>query len=319
MPLRAFSEKIHGVMLSPSLTRPALPTRDGVSPSCVTLPEGPWTTVAEYFAHRFSRFPLQEWQARMARGDVFDASGKRLAPTCLYQAHRKIYYYRSLPPEMPIPFEEKIIYRDDLIVVADKPHFLPVVPSGRYLQETLLVRLKRKLNIDTLVPMHRIDQDTAGLVLFTIQPATRNAYQSLFRDRAVEKHYEAIAPLSDSLSLPAVIRNRLANASTYMQMEVTAGTPNAETHIQLIDKHRTLGRYALHPVTGQRHQLRVHMASLGLPILNDRIYPILQPEIPHGETPDYNQPLKLLAKSIRFTDPITHEPRMFESQRCLSF
>jgi len=306
-------------MISASLTRPPLPVRNGVSASCVALPEGSWPTVADYLAHRFARFPLEEWQTRMARGDVFDASGKMLSPDCPYVSHRKIYYYRSLPPELPIPFEETVVYQDDWIVVADKPHFLPVVPSGRYLQETLLVRLKRKLGIETLVPMHRIDLDTAGLVLFTIQPKTRNAYQAMFRERAVDKHYEAIAPYRADLPLPSVITNRLREAAAFMQMQVTAGEPNAETHLTLLETQGALARYALHPVTGQRHQLRVHMASLGLPIVNDRIYPHLYPELPLGQTPDYDRPLKLLAKSIAFTDPITGARRTFESKRCLTF
>ncbi|RJX31794.1 MAG: pseudouridine synthase [Oxalobacter sp.] len=306
-------------MLSPSLTRPPLPTQNGVSASCVALPAGVWRTLAEYLASRFVRIPLEEWQARMGRGDVLDASGNPLSPDCPYQPHRKIYYYRSLPPEIPIPFQETVIYQDAWIVVADKPHFLPVVPSGRYLQETLLVRLKRKLAIDTLSPMHRIDQDTAGLVLFTIQPKTRNAYQAMFRQRAVEKHYEAIAPYRSGITLPAIVRNRLAEAATFMQMHITEGEPNAETRVALRETQGTLARYALQPITGQRHQLRVHMASLDLPIVNDRIYPVLYPELPLGEAPDFDQPLKLLAKSIAFTDPVTGEHRTFESQRCLQF
>lgn len=306
-------------MLSPLLTRPPLPTQNGVSASCVALPEGPWRTVVDYLADRFSHIPLEEWLARMARGDVRDASGKTLSIDCPFQPHRKIYYYRSLPPEIPIPFEESVIYLDEWIVVADKPHFLPVAPSGRYLQETLLVRLKRKLGIDTLSPMHRIDLDTAGLVLFTIQPKTRNAYQAMFRQREVEKHYEAIAPYRDDLTLPIVVNNRVTETASFMQMHITGGEPNAETHIALRETQGTLARYALHPVTGQRHQLRVHMASLGLPIVNDRIYPHLYPELPLGETPDFDQPLKLLAKSIAFTDPITGKRRSFESPRCLQF
>lgn len=306
-------------MLSPLLSRPPLPARDGVGASCVALPDGGWPRVVDYLAHRFPRFPLEEWQARMARGDVFDASGKVIPPDCPYQAQRKIYYYRSLPPELPIPFEESVVYCDDLIVVADKPHFLPVVPSGRYLHETLLVRLKRKLGIDTLVPMHRIDLDTAGLVLFTIQPKTRNAYQAMFRERVVDKHYEAIAPFRNDLTLPLTVRNRLGESSSFMQMQITEGAPNAETHVELLETQGLQARYRLHPITGQRHQLRIHMASLGLPIANDRIYPVLYPELPMGQQPDFSLPLKLLAKSISFLDPVTNAWREFESRQCLTF
>ena len=306
-------------MISSLLSRPSLPDRNGVGASSVALPACDWPTLAHFLAHRFSRFSLNEWQARMMRGDVLDARGKLLSPDCPYHAHSKIYYYRNVPFELSIPFEETIIFHDDLIVVADKPHFLPVVPSGRYLQETLLVRLKRKLGIDTLSPMHRIDLDTAGLVLFTIQPKTRNLYQAMFRERTVLKHYEAIAPFRADLSLPLTLKNRLEETSSYMQMHITKGEPNAETHIKLLETRGELARYALYPITGQRHQLRVHMAKLGLPIVNDRIYPYLTPELPIGVAPDYHLPLKLLAKSIAFTDPITGSQRQFESRQCLNY
>jgi tRNA pseudouridine32 synthase / 23S rRNA pseudouridine746 synthase len=156
-------------------------------------------------------------------------------------------------------------------------------------------------------------------VLFAIQPKSRNAYQEMFRNRVVEKHYEAIAPFSAELAMPITINNRLAEASSFMQMRAVEGKPNAKTNVKLLEVNKTLARYALQPVTGQRHQLRVHMASLGLPIINDRIYPHLYPELPIGESPDYDQPLKLLAKSISFTDPMTGERRQFESKRCLNF
>jgi len=298
---------------------PTPPTKNGVSPSCVVLPEGAWSNIVDFLSQRFPRIPQTEWLARILRGDVLDAHGAAFTPDSAYQSHQRIYYYRDLPPEMPIPFDESVLYQDDWIVVADKPHFLPVIPSGRFLQETLLVRLKRKLGIDTLSPAHRIDQDTAGLVLFTIQPQTRNAYQSLFRERTVNKRYEAIAPLRPELALPMVVQNRVIEGPSFMQMRVTEGESNTETRIDLLEIHGRLARYALQPITGQKHQLRVQMATLGIPIVNDRIYPYLTPELAAGETPDYSKPLQLLAKSISFTDPITGQPRQFESHQCLSF
>ena len=298
--------------------KPLLPSKNGVGPSYTTLPEGAWLTIADFLAHRFPRIALAEWIARMQQGDVLDERGTPLTPDSTYRSHQKIYYYRDLPPEKRIPFDETVLYQDDTIVVADKPHFLPVTPSGRFLQETLLVRLKRKLGIDTLSPMHRIDQDTAGLVLFSIQPTMRNAYQALFRQRTVEKRYEAIAPWRKDLTMPITIHNRLAQGSSFMQMRVEEGKPNAETSIDLLEKKDDLARYTLRPITGQKHQLRVQMAMLGIPIVNDRIYPHLHPEIPYGETPDYSKPLQLLAKSITFTDPVSGQLRQFESLQCLN-
>lgn len=259
-----------------------------------------------------------EWLARMQRGEVLDADGVPVSPDCPYRPHAKIYYYRNLPAEPRIPFEATVLYQDDYLVVADKPHFLPVTPAGRYVQETLLVRLKRQLGIDTLAPMHRLDRETAGLVLFTIQPKTRDRYQALFRERAVIKRYEAIAPWRADLSLPLVYRSRLVESAAFMQMEEVAGEPNTETAIELLEVQGTLGRYGLQPLSGQKHQLRAHMNALDLPIINDRIYPEHLPEVTDGAE-DFSRPLQLLAQSLAFTDPISGQLLRFESRLRLDF
>ena len=295
------------------------PSRDGVGASCIVLPAGSWLLLINFLVQRFPAISADVWQMRMAAGEVFDASGQALAVDALYRTHSKIFYYRSVAIETPIPFDEHIIFQDAYLVVADKPHFLPVTPAGRYVQQTLLVRLKRKLGIDTLAPIHRIDRETAGLVLFSIQPATRAAYQRLFRQRAVKKQYEAIARWQPTLRLPMVVRSRLVEAESFMQMQVVDGEANAETRIDLLKVEGTLARYALAPTTGQRHQLRVQMNALGMPILNDRIYPHHLPETPVGEQEDFSQPLQLLAKSLQFVDPVTGQVRRFDSMRSLLF
>jgi tRNA pseudouridine32 synthase/23S rRNA pseudouridine746 synthase len=291
-----------------------LPMRDGVGASCVALPPGDWPTITAFLSRQFPAIERSEWLARMARGDVLDQDGTPVAADTPYRAHGKVYYYRSVAREPRIPFDETVLYRDERLVIADKPHFLPVVPSGRYLQETLLVRLRRKLGIATLAPVHRIDRDTAGLVMFTILPQTRGAYQSLFRLRQVSKRYEAVAPWREDLILPQRRRSRLAEAGAFMQMREVEGEPNAETEIRLLEKRGVLALYDLRPVSGQRHQLRVHMNALGIPILNDGIYPVLQPE---PAEPDYALPLQLLARSLEFVDPYTGREMRFESRLAL--
>ena len=198
-------------------------------------------------------------------------------------------------------------------MVADKPHFLPVTPSGHFLQETLLVRLKKRLGIDTLIPIHRIDRETAGLVMFSVNPGERNAYQALFRHHAVTKHYEAIAPWRHDLALPMTRKSRIVEDEPFFRQREVPGEPNSETQIDVIEINGNQARYALSPVTGKKHQLRVHMNALGLPILNDRMYP------PVANTPDddYSLPLQLLAKSIAFDDPLTGQKRYFQSQLAL--
>ena len=288
--------------------------RDGVSASCVVAPAGDWRTTLEFLCEYFAAISRDEWNDRLARGDVSDESGERIARESPFTPHRKIYYYRTVADEQRILLEETLLFQDEHIVVADKPHFLPVAPAGRFVQETLLVRLKRKLKIDTLAPAHRIDRDTAGLVLFTIQPPERDAYQRMFRERTVEKRYEAIASVCADRAFPQTRRSRLIEGDAFMQMHEVPGEPNAETHIEVIENSGDLARYLLSPVTGQKHQLRVHMAALGVPIVNDRIYPKLIAEQP---VDDFSKPLQLLAKELAFVDPITRQTRRFLSDRRL--
>lgn len=304
-----------------SLMLPAsLSTRDGVGPSCISLPAlpaGAWPKLIDFLAHRFPSISSDEIAARMRCGDIIDEHGSFVSPERCYQAHLKLYYYRSIPDEMRIPFEEEILFRDAYLIAVDKPHFLPVTPGGRYLQETLLVRLKRKLGIDALAPMHRIDRETAGLVLFTIQPSTRGRYQNLFSQRAVVKHYQALAPFRADIKFPMTYRSRLKGAEHFMRMREAEGEPNAETVIEVLEKKDGCARYRLSPLTGKKHQLRVHMAALGIPILNDQIYPryLSKAEI---VADDYSKPLQLLAEQISFTDPVTGQERCFESRRFLN-
>lgn len=291
--------------------------REGVGASCVSLPVGAWPTTLDFLVTRFSAIPRSEWLNRMARGEVIDDGGELVTPETCFTPHRKIYYYRSVANEPRIPFNETVLFQDEFIVVADKPHFLPVVPAGRFVQETLLVRLKRKLGIDNLSPAHRIDRDTAGLVLFTIQPKTRAAYHRLFRDRLIVKHYEAIAGFSAELSFPVTLRSHLAEGPAFMQMREVPGVPNAETHITLLAQYGNLARYALSPVSGQKHQLRVHMAALGIPIVNDRLYPQLLAKDDIDCADRFDHPLQLLAKEISFVDPLSGRARRFTSRQRL--
>ena len=292
-----------------------LPNRSGVGPSCVGLPAGPWRTITDFLVEHFPAISRETWLARMASGHVVDEFGERVTPERAYPNHLRVYYYRDVPGETVIPFEETVLHQDEHLVVADKPHFLPVTPSGNYLQETLLVRLKNRLNIDSLVPIHRIDRETAGLVMFSVQPAERDAYGSLFRQHVVEKNYEAIAPWRGDIDFPLTRKSRIVQDEPFFRQRETAGTPNSETRIDVMEKIGGLARYALSPVTGKKHQLRVHMNALGLPILNDRMYP------PVAQTPDddYATPLQLLAKSIAFVDPVTGQARRFHSQLTLAW
>lgn len=283
-----------------------LPIVSGVGASSCWLPPGPWKTILEFFTEQFPRVGTEIWTMRMARGEVLDETGQRVDPSSIYRVGACVFYYREVRNEAVIPFTEHLIHRDEHILVVDKPHFLPVIPSGRFLQQTLLTRLRIKYGAETLVPIHRLDRETAGLVMFSVNPSTTGHYTALFRNRKVDKVYEAIATTLDHVRLPATRRSRIVRGEPFFRMQEVPGVPNSETHIRQVSN--TL--YQLVPVTGRKHQLRVHLAALGIPIVNDKLYP----SISTSDESDFSRPLKLLAKSISFQDPLTGQQRYFESE-----
>jgi tRNA pseudouridine32 synthase / 23S rRNA pseudouridine746 synthase len=294
-----------------------LPLRDGVSASTMVLPPRSEldflpTNLLSFLEHPAQNPQGLDWETRLKTGWVCDASGQSLAIDAPYLPGQRIHYWRDAGPEPRIPFDEQIIYQDAHILVADKPHFLPVTPTGRYVKETLLVRLKKRTGLADLTPMHRIDRDTAGLVMFCIRRADRDAYAAMFRERRVSKTYECIAPFSEHMLFPQTRKTRLVTSpDSFMQMAEMEGEPNSETRIELIERlSGGLARYRLEPITGKRHQLRVHMNALGLPIRGDGIYPVLTPET---QQPDYAKPMQLLAKELAFLDPVTKKQRNFAS------
>lgn len=289
---------------------------EGVSSSRVYLPASEsYPTLLDFFIANFPHIEPSEWSARFSEGLVMTADGQPVAASDAYQPNAHLLYFRRLAREPEIPFEEEILYQDEHILVADKPHFLPVTPSGLYLHQTLLNRLKKKTGLQHLSPIHRIDRDTAGLVIFCIQPNERAHYQNLFRDRAVTKVYEVVAPYSEELSakLPMMYQSRLEESEHFLQMREVAGEPNADTYIELIEVVKPWAKYRLTPGSGKKHQLRCHLNALGIAIKFDQIYPVLTPYQEYDL--DFSKPLQLLAKEITFVDPVTGENRSFVSRR----
>lgn len=257
----------------------------------------------------FPAIPAGQWRERFARGHVLDADGHPVGAGAAACAGLQLHYYRDVPGEPVVAGEARILHRDAHLLVADKPHFLPVVPSGRYVRDTLLARLVRQTGIDTLVPLHRIDRATAGLVMVSIEPRTRDAYLALFRERRIHKRYEAIAPPLPGRSFPLLRRSRIVRGTPFFRMQEIEGPPNSETRIEVLSRDSGHWRYALEPVTGRKHQLRVHMAALGAPILGDPLYPDLD-QAAHAHD---SAPLQLLAQSLAFEDPLDGKARRFES------
>lgn len=291
-----------------------LPVRNGVNATRLRLPEsGTWATAMDYVLDRFGHVDPDGIIARFDRGEVVGIGGIPLSRTTPLNEHTFIWYYRELPPEVRLPVEINILHQDDNLLVVDKPHFLPTTPGGMYVAESALIRLRVALDIPDLIPMHRLDRMTAGVLLFSTNPETRGKYQVMFEKRRIEKEYEAVAPVRPDLELPLVVRSRMVKSRTYLLAQELPGEPNAETRVELIEESGGIGRYRLLPHTGKTHQLRVHMASLGIGILNDPFYPVLLDQAPD----DYSRPMQLLARSVRFTDPLTLAPVEYRSQLSL--
>ncbi|MCX5338123.1 RluA family pseudouridine synthase [Streptomyces sp. NBC_00140] len=292
-----------------------LPQRDGVDPVRVRLPgEGDWATVREHLVERLRGAGAGVVEGMLSRGLVVGADGIPVAPDAAYVPGMYVWFHRELPYEVPVPFPLELVHRDEHIVVADKPHFLATTPRGSHVTETALARLRRELGIPELGAAHRLDRLTAGLVLFTVRPEERGAYQSLFRDRQVRKEYEAVAPYDAALALPRTVRSRIVKERGVLAAYEVEGEPNAVSHVELVDRRDGLGRYRLTPTTGQTHQLRVHMNALGVPILGDPLYPEVAAPVPAGE---FRHPLQLLARALDFTDPLTGVEHRFRSTRVL--
>jgi tRNA pseudouridine32 synthase / 23S rRNA pseudouridine746 synthase len=279
-----------------------LPDRDGVGPARVRLHGG---LVLEELSARFG----EQATAKVLAGEVVCADGTVVDTSTVLAAGAHVYLYRDLPDEVPVPFDVPILHRDDDIVVVDKPHFLATMPRGGHVAQTALVRLRRELELPELSPAHRLDRLTAGVLLFTTRREVRGRYQTLFAGGLVHKTYLARAAVDPGLEFPLTLRSRIGKERSRLQAFEEPGEPNAETLVE----HLGDGLYRLTPRTGRTHQLRVHMASLGLPIIGDSLYPDVIDVAPD----DFSRPLQLLAHTLEFDDPISGDRREFVSRRTL--
>ncbi|MFY2788713.1 pseudouridine synthase [Rhodococcus sp. MALMAid1271] len=288
-----------------------LPFRDGLAPLRLLLPHGDSArTIVEYLEREM---PEDDWRRAICDAELVDEKSRPITLDSRYRPGSQVYFYRVPAQEVSVPFEIGILHEDEDLLVVDKPHFLATIPRGRHVTETALVRLRKQFDCADLTPAHRLDRATAGVLLFTKTKHARRPYQELFSSRSVTKEYQAIAGFDATLEFPRIVRSRIQKEHGVMTAYEEPGEPNSETRIELIDTLGTLARYRLFPRTGKTHQLRIHLSSLGIPIVGDPYYPVYT-SVPAD---DFARPLQLLARALNFTDPLTGEPRRFVSARTL--
>ncbi len=283
-------------------------------PSMLSLPQtNPGVvTVLEYLVQKFPQIDAKVWQQRAADGKLHWHDGSLISARSAFQPQQRVYYYREVETEPVVPFNHQILFHDQHLLVAYKPHFLPVTPGGRYVNECLQNRLRADTGIDHLQALHRLDRVTAGLVLFSVNPKTRHCYHHLFKTGQITKTYQAIARVSAETPLSGQqwqVSNRLVRSSPGFLMQVAEGPANSHSRVHCLQQVGDKALFQLQPRTGKTHQLRLHMQTLGWPILHDRYYPSLQSQ----SADDYAKPLQLLAQQLQFIDPVTRQPRAFSS------
>lgn len=243
-----------------------------------------------------------------------------------YSPHTFVWFHRELREEPVVPGELHVVHQDERLVVVDKPAFLATIPRGKHVQQSVVVRLREQLGLPELSPLHRLDRVTSGLVMLATERRWRGPHQLLFEHRRVHKTYRALAPYRPGLELPTTVRNHLRKEPGVWQAEVVPGAPvNAETLVELEsridgddldagdDSDDGLAVYRLTPRTGRTHQLRLHLLGLGIPIVDDPLYP----EVGDMLVDDFRRPLQLLACELAFTDPVDGTERHFETVRRL--
>ena len=295
-----------------------LPPRHGLQAAWVRTPDrdpsspAPWSTMRDWLVEKLAPTP-EEVDELLAAGQFVDDRGRPWTGREPYRPHTFVWFHRTLRDEPEAPGELTVLYRDERIVVFDKPHFLATIPRGRHVVQSAVVKAREALGLPELSAAHRLDRGTAGVLLMTTERRWRAPYQSVFAERLATKTYRAIAPDDPRLAFPLRVESHLVKRVGTLQAETRDAPPNAFTDIDILEVRGRWARYGVVPLTGKTHQIRAHFNSLGLPLHGDQLYP----EVLDEPVDDFGTPLGLLARSLTFDDPVDGTRSTFTSRRVL--
>lgn len=278
--------------------------------------DGAGQTVLAYLSATRTHSTSAAWAERVSGGQV-ELDGARAGVEAVLRAGQTLVWHRPPWDEPDVPWHYAILFEDDAMVAVDKPSGLPTMPAGGFLQHTLLSLVRERY--PEASPMHRLGRHTSGLVLFARTHEAAATLAKAWRDLAVQKTYRALAggvPDTDVLVIDAPIGPVPHPLLGEVAAASAAGKPSHSVATVLERRSdRTLFSVAI--TTGRSHQIRIHLACAGHPLIGDPLYDAggvvrSRPGLPgdggyllHGEHLRFAHPITGHAIQLHAPPPVT--------------
>ncbi|AMA09772.1 RluA family pseudouridine synthase [Picosynechococcus sp. PCC 73109] len=295
--------------------------RDRVKPSQAGL------AVLDFYAEFYRHSTRQEWAERFENQQIF-VDGKPATATQRLAKNQRLEYHRPPWEEPDVPLNFQILHQDPHFWIIDKPAGLPVLPAGNFLENTLLAQLKRQFPDETPVPIHRLGRGTSGLMILGRSPLGRQSLTRQLREHQITKIYRAVIPAGDypdQITITTPI-GKICHPSLGKIFAATADGLSAHSEMRVLERLAKVSRVEVQIFTGRPHQIRIHMAAMGFPLVGDRLYlpgglPAIYEDANHSPLPG-DCGYSLNAYYLKFQHPHQDKPIDFFSQlqaSCLDF